>query len=250
MIRRCFSVFDGIGPKRRQAIVDAGLSDWEQFLAVGSAPGLSEATCRSLGRQVRRWADALERSDAGFFARNLRRAEHWALFEAFGDSARCLDIETTGLSSRRHDVTVVGIYDGRRYQALIRGQGLTPQAIQDALEGCKLLITYFGTQFDVPFLQANFPQLRWDFPHFDLCFAGRRAGLTGGMKAVERTLGIDRDDTIVGVDGYEAVRLWRAHQRGVPGALKTLIDYNEADTRNLALIAPIVYERLRRQSQP
>ena len=244
MIRRCFDPFDGIGPKREQAIRAAGIQNWQQFLDAGTVPGLSERLYRSVGERVRECSRALDEGDAAFFASALPRAEHWMLFEAFGDSARCLDIETTGLSPRHHDVTMVGIYDGVRYTALIRDQGLSTQAIQDALGGCKLLITYYGAAFDVPFLLANFPGLRCDMPHFDLCFAGRRVGLRGGLKGVERTLGIARDDSIVEVDGFEAVRLWRAYQRGSSAALEKLIDYNEADTRNLAHIAPIIYERL------
>ena len=43
------------------------------------------------------------------------------------------------------------------------------------------------------------------------------------------------------------MRLWRAFQRGDSGALDKLIEYNEADTRNLSRNAPIVYDRLRRK---
>ena len=75
----------------------------------------------------------------------------------------------------------------------------------------------------------------------------RAADFTGGLKAVERTLGIVRNERIADVDGYEAVRLWRAHRRGDPGALATLIEYNRADTLNLARIAPVIYERLCRK---
>jgi len=53
-----------------------------------------------------------------------------------------------------------------------------------------------------------------------------------------------RDAAIAEVDGFEAVRLWRRYQRGDVGALQTLIDYNEADTRNLAAIAQTIYPRL------
>ena len=68
--------------------------------------------------------------------------------------------------------------------------------------------------------------------------------LTGGLKAVERTLGIGRDERIAETDGYEAVRLWRAYQRGDTEALNRLIEYNRADTQNLATIAQIIYQRL------
>lgn len=248
MIRRRFSIFDGIGPKRERALWDAGIADWHALLAATDAPVVSPSRLRSLRREVRNWADALDRGDARFFAHRLPSAEHWMLLEAFGDAVRYLDIETTGLSAWRHDVTVVGIYDGRHHRALVKGRGLTEQALEDALAGCKLLVTYFGSSFDVPFLTVKFPGLRWDFPHLDLCFAGRRVGLTGGMKGVERRLGIARDPSLVEVDGLEAVRLWRAHERGSLAALNKLLMYNEADTRNLAPMAAAIYKRLCRKA--
>ena len=248
MIRQRFSLFDGIGPKREQVIRDAGVSDWRGFLDAHEVPGLSEPRRRVLRGEVRNWSNALDRADAAFFAQNVPRAEHWMLFEAFGDSVRYLDIETTGRSAHRHDVTVVGIHDGQDFRALVRGHDLTEQALRDALDGCKLLVTYFGSAFDVPFLSVNFPNVRWNFPHFDLCFAGRRVGLTGGMKGVERTLGISRGRSVVEVDGFEAVRLWRRYQKGSSAALEKLLTYNEADTRNLAPMAAAIYERLCRQA--
>ena len=137
-------------------------------------PGLTETLYVSVAKQIREWSSALERKDADFFANTVPQIEHWALFEEFGDSVRYLDIETTGLSPAYHEVTVVGVCDGRQYQPLIKGRNLTPKDIHGVLEGCRLLVSYYGRAFDVPFLRSTFPELRWDFPHFDLCFAGRK----------------------------------------------------------------------------
>jgi uncharacterized protein YprB with RNaseH-like and TPR domain len=102
---------------------------------------------------------------------------------------RYLDIETTGLSPGYHEVTVVGLYEGRRYLSLVGGRNLTVASLAEAMAGCRLLVTRFGRAFDVPFLHASFRETVSDFPHFDLCFAGREVGLTGGLKEVERRLG-------------------------------------------------------------
>lgn len=244
MLRHCFGLFDGVGPKRARAIRAAGISSWQEFLDSEGIPGISNGVFESVAAQIRGWSAALDREDLGFFAAEVPRSGHWALFGELRDSVRYLDIETTGLSPSYHHVTVVGIHDGQHYQALVRGRGLCAEAIQEALSGAKLLISYYGTVFDVPFLRSAFPQVNWDLPHFDLCFAGRKVGLSGGLKMVERMLGIARDDEISEVDGFEAVRLWRAHERGDSTALTRLVDYNEADTRNLARIATIVYDRL------
>ena len=213
-------------------------------MAANSVPGLSKGLYCSVAGQIREWTSALEQRNSEFLARAVPQAEHWALFNELGDSVRYLDIETTGLSPGYHEVTIVGLYDGLHYQALVSGQNLTARTIREALEGCRLLVTYYGRAFDVPFLRSSFPELHWPFPHFDLCFAGRRVGLTGGMKAVEHLLGIERDERIAETDGFEAVRLWRAYQRGDTEAVNKLIEYNRADTENLARIAPVIYQRL------
>ena len=247
MIRRRFCLFEGIGPKREQAIRAAGISDWEQFLAADKVPGLSQGSYISVTSQIHLWSAALDRQDAAFLARIVPESEHWALFGELGDSVRYLDIETTGLSPSYHDVTVVGVYDGHQYMSLTKGMGLTAKALREALAGCRILVSYFGRAFDVPFLRASFPEVSFDFAHFDLCFTGRKVGLTGGLKTVEKTLGIERKDTIAETDGFEAVRLWHRYERGDTSALTRLIEYNRADTMNLATIAPIIYQRLCRE---
>ena len=246
MIRRRFSVFSGVGPKTDQAIRSAGISDWQALLDARHLPGMSQRVYDRICRQACEWAAALDRRDAAFFARNLPARLHWLLYDEFRDSACCIDIETTGLAPGFDDVTVVGIYDGRTYRALVRGESLTRQAVEQALEGCKLLVSYYGSVFDIPFLRRAFPGFNWDLPHLDLCFAARRLGLTGGLKVVESLLGIRRPDFIRDVDGFEAVRLWYDYsRRRNASALTRLIEYNRADTTNLARLAPIICQGLR-----
>lgn len=249
MIRCRFSVFEGVGPGREKSIIDAGITDWSGLLSAKEIPGVSESLLALIQEQAREWSDALQRKDERFFERNLARRNHWLLFETFKKATRYLDIETTGLSPRRHVVTMVGVYNGKRFKALVRGKNLSAASLREALVGCKLLVSYFGSQFDVPFLKHAFPEVSWDLPHFDLCFAARKVGLAGGLKRVERLLGMQREDEIADVDGFEAVRLWRRYERGDRQALKKLVDYNEADTRNLAPIAEAVYGRLCRQER-
>jgi len=244
VIDRCFNLFPGVGPKARQVLRDAGIVTWQDFLRRPPSLGLPGTLCAKLDAQLPQWMQALDDADAMFFADHLPKTEHWRLFEMFRDSVRYLDIETTGLSAGYHDVTVVGISDGKHYQSLVLGQTLDHDHLLETLDGCKLLITYFGRTFDVPFLRKTYPDIAWNYPHFDLCFAGRKVGLRGGLKNIEITLGLARPESIRHIDGFEAVRLWHRHQAGDPQALETLIAYNRADTENLAVIAPVVYERL------
>ena len=55
--------------------------------------------------------------------------------------------------------------------------------------------------------------------------------LRGGLKSVERQLGIKRK--LKDVDGRGAVELWYEYEAGNEGALSKLLKYNEEDLVNL-----------------
>lgn len=112
-----------------------------------------------------------------------------------------------------------------------------PTAIKDY----SLLITYNGKQFDVPFLKAKFPGLKLPGAHLDLRFPLRRLGLSGGLKDIERQLGMEREGPLREVDGYMAVRLWQEYRRGNKAALETLIRYNLEDVVGLKSLAERAY---------
>ena len=104
-----------------------------------------------------------------------------------------------------------------------------------------MLGTFNGARFDVPFLETSF-DLTIDTPHIDLMYPCRRLGLTGGLKQVERGVGIDRDRP--DLSGEDAVRLWREYERGDERALETLVSYNRDDTANLQTLIELVTNRL------
>jgi uncharacterized protein YprB with RNaseH-like and TPR domain len=68
------------------------------------------------------------------------------------------------------------------------------------------------------------------------------------LKKLEHDLGIERDEAVVGLDGYDAVKLWESARKGSTEALERLIKYNREDTVNLMQIATILYERLKQST--
>ncbi len=92
------------------------------------------------------------------------------------------------------------------------------------------------------------PDLRFDIPHFDLCFGARMTGFQGGLKRLEVELGIERDEAVKGMDGYDAVKLWEHARNGSTDALDLLKLYNREDTVNLFNMADVIYQRLRSQT--
>jgi predicted nuclease with RNAse H fold/dephospho-CoA kinase len=153
-----------------------------------------------------------------------------------------LDIETTGLSRYYDEITVIGwLYDGC-YQACIAGDD--PAPLMAALTESRVLVTFNGTQFDLPFLRKAFPGISLPSLHADLRYLGRRAGLTGGQKAIEKLLNLTHRGQIQEVNGFEAVLLWHRYLRGDPASLRRLIEYNRCDVLGMCYVLDSVLTRL------
>jgi uncharacterized protein YprB with RNaseH-like and TPR domain len=246
MIRNTFSILHGLGEKREKRLWRGGILRWEDFLGAPSVDFMSPRRKELYDRDLEDAAERLRRKDAAFFARTLRSREHWRLFDALGREAVCLDIESNGLQAGWGGYpTVVGVYDGFDYRYFLRGRDLTASNLMRELSGYRYLITFFGSAFDIPFLEKTLPGFRLRVPHFDLCFAARKVGLTGGLKRIEGKLGIVRPAETRGLDGYDAVLLWERASRGDDGAMELLVGYNREDTVNLMYIAGRLYADLR-----
>ena len=147
-----------------------------------------------------------------------------------------LDIETTGLSPMDSEITVTGIYrwgpQGDDCVQLV-GRDNTADNILEALEGIPVIYTYNGRRFDLPFIHCHAGiNLEKLYHHHDLMFDCWRNRLRGGLKAVERQLGITRK--LPDVNGLQAVRLWwRYVETFDQEALETLLEYNREDVINL-----------------
>jgi uncharacterized protein YprB with RNaseH-like and TPR domain len=147
-----------------------------------------------------------------------------------------IDIETTGLSFGGSEITVVGIYlwreDGDDFVQLI-GRDISADAIIEALNGVDIIYTYNGSRFDLPFIHSYCGiDLTHRFHHRDLMFDCWKKNLHGGLKGVERQLGIARN--VKEVDGREAIRLWWKYIDSFDlEALDKLCAYNKEDVVNL-----------------
>jgi len=110
----------------------------------------------------------------------------------------------------------------------------------------KLLVTYKGAGFDLRFIEEEFSGIGLDQIHIDLRFPLYRVGLKGGLKAIERTVGISRAEETQGLDGFDAVRLWKEYEAGKQESLDLLVAYNREDIVNLEALMRIAYSTLRR----
>ncbi|WP_022852677.1 ribonuclease H-like domain-containing protein [Thermodesulfatator atlanticus] len=241
MLYRTFVHLPGLGERREFELWQNGVCTWWDFLAQKSLPGVSKG-------RLSFWQRKLEKTlaikdDLSSLAALLRKKHHWRLFKHFKHRAIFLDIETDGLKRGFNQVTVIGIYDGQEFRAFLAGENLDEGL--EILASAELVVTFGGSFFDYPFLRSHYPWLPLPKVHLDLCPLFKRLGLKGGLKAIERQLGIRRPDEVDGLDGLEAVRLWRRfRRRGDTRALEALINYNREDVMNLVLLAEILYEGL------
>lgn len=153
-----------------------------------------------------------------------------------------LDVETTGLSRYYDEVTLVGwLLDGT-YHVHVAGDDHGP--LLSSLASASVLVTFNGTLFDLGFLEKTFPGLALPSIHADLRYLGKRAGLTGGQKAIEKELGIFVRSGVEDVDGPEAVLLWHRYLRGDKHSLRRLIEYNRSDVVAMRGILDHIVRRL------
>lgn len=241
MLEHTFLHLPGIGTRTERALWEQGILTWRDALGRGCPRGFSgrrwDRSCRLIEESQR----SLDRRDHRHFARGLPSSEQWRAWRDFRDRVAYLDIETTGCSGSDM-VTVVGIYDGARTSSFVAGDNL--DQFPDVLERYAMLVTFNGASFDLPFLRRCFPGLEFDQLHLDLMHTLRRLGLRGGLKKIERRVGIERDDDLAGLGGWDAVRLWNEYRAGREESLRTLIRYNAADIENLELLAELAYRRL------
>ena len=240
-IESSFIQVSGIGTQTERSLWEAGVTNWCDGL--DTSP-VGPKTADRLHSFADRAIEELAQENVAYFASGLPSGERWRILESFGSRATAVDIETTGLDPSRDVVTTVTFDGPAGTRTFVRGDDLTADALASTFDDTDLLVTFNGSQFDVPFLERRF-DLDIVCPHVDLRYPCRRVGWTGGLKQIEQTLGIDRD--LPAVDGREAIRLWHQYQHGDDGALDRLIRYNREDTRTLLPIADRVVEALDRR---
>lgn len=239
MLTKSFIHCDGIGARKEQQLWEAGVTSWDKLLHLKTSNKLTVNINNHVEERLIKSEAALKKKDGAFFEEHMPSHEMWRLYPEFKEKTAFIDIETTGLNSQYDDVTVISIFDKTGARALVRGKNLDrfPQVISKY----KLLVTYNGKCFDMPFLHNHFLNFNKKYAHIDLRYDLARLGLKGGLKGIERKLGINREGALSMVDGYMAVELWKHHKRGNKKALDTLVRYALEDVLNMKPLLEYVY---------
>ncbi|MCI4340395.1 MAG: ribonuclease H-like domain-containing protein [Thermoplasmata archaeon] len=248
MLRATFQLLSGIGTLTETSLWADGLRDWSDL--VDTLPRRDWSTTR--GERLRAELAASERAlaerDVDWFSTRLPNPEHWRLYPTFHAETAFLDIETTSLSPYEGMVTVVTVHGGGRTHTFVADDNL--EELPACLGRFRILVTFNGSVFDVPFLRVRFPDLIVPAAHIDLRFLLYRLGLAGGLKRIEARLGLGDRTGVEGVTGLDAVRLWAEYRRGQSASLDRLVRYNRADTVNLEPLTDFAVKELGQRLLP
>jgi uncharacterized protein YprB with RNaseH-like and TPR domain len=237
MLKNTFIHVPGFGIKTEQRIWSFGVRCWDDLLGGGLSklsPTRREITKRTIEESI----EHLSSRNPNFFGDRLPSSQSWRIFPHFREATAYLDIETTGLDSWGNSITTIALYDGESIFTYVDGQNL--DEFKEDIQRYKVLVTYNGRCFDVPFIES-YLGIKLDQVHIDLRYLLRSLGYTGGLKGCEKKAGIDRGD-LEGIDGFFAVLLWDNYQRNKnEKALETLLAYNIQDVVNLETLMVLSY---------
>ncbi len=243
MIFNTFQILDRCSARKEESLWQNGICDWDSFISKEKIKGISSDKKKYFDRQLINAKRALFCSDSKYFVDKLKSTESWRLYEFFKDDCVFLDIETEGVS-KNSDITVVGLFDGIETKSMIKGINLDYRVLKEELSKYKLIITFNGSSFDLPFIQKRYDILP-EIPHIDLRHCCARVGFSGGLKKIEKEMGIKRREIVGDITGGDALTLWKMYKAcGDDYYLKLLVEYNEEDVINLKKLMNYCYDKL------
>jgi uncharacterized protein len=234
MITNSFCFLERVKDEFR--IWQQGVKDWQNFLKVKKIVGISERKKLFYDRKIQEALVALDKDDLVYFKSKLPQVEMWRLYDKYREECCFLDIEADAYGK----ITVVGISDFYNTRFFVRGVNLCKRELLRELFKYKIVITFNGGAFDLPKLRKELDVV-FSGVHIDLKPLCVNLGLAGGLKEVERQLGVIRPSHCKG----NPIDLWRAfHASGDKEYLDLLLEYNGEDCENLKLVMDYAYKKL------
>lgn len=233
MLENSFVHLPGIGHETETRFWEAGIRTWDDLESrLGEEFGTKRAQALAAALAECRAAHAA--GELAYFQSRFKGADLWRLLPGLlaqgrQDEIAYLDIETTGLGFPPSCVstTIAVLFRGKLE---LEHQHERKRLLMRELErDAHMLVTFNGSTFDLPFLRREF-KLTLAQPHLDLRYWMSRLGRRGGLKAIQQGFPEVPQRSSMDIDGFDAVRLWNLHRRGVPQALETLYTYNAEDT--------------------
>ena len=240
MLEHSFVHLKGVGPLTEERLWNSGVRTWSD-LSDCAHEHFGPKKINQVLLELEESRAALDAGELRYFQSRLKSAEMWRLLPLCEGAIAYLDIETTGLGfpPECESTTIAVYFQGELF--VEHESEKKRQLLKHLDQHAKMFVTFNGLSFDLPFLRRE-TGLALSHAHLDLRVWLRRHGLTGGLKKIQSSLPQIHQRTSQDIDGFDAVRLWRMHKRGVPKALETLMTYNAEDTIVLEALVHLAYE--------
>ncbi|MCH2213475.1 MAG: ribonuclease H-like domain-containing protein [Fuerstiella sp.] len=223
----------GIGPSKLDQLHNVGICSWHDVIEHSAK--IPQGIRSNLLEEARRSLEALDQQNIGYFTDRLCPQDKWRILAEFFDQTSFFDIETTGLGIDAA-ITVIVCWHQDQLHTFVEHENL--DEFLDLLDDISLLASFNGAGFDVPRVLDAFHIPGLPCPHLDLRWPCYHAGMTGGLKEIERHLQMARPSDLMNTDGELAVALWSAwRDRKDSSARQHLIRYCSADVLALIILA-------------
>ncbi len=228
-IKSTFIHLPNFGKKTEKELWEKGILSWEKYIQIEKESSLFfEESSSVLNESQKAYAN----KNIDFFSKTLAKQEYYRLALSFPEEVLFLDIETTGLSSYYDYITMVGWSKKDKYGYYIYGLNDISE-LKETINNSKIIVTFNGSIFDIPFLKAHFKDLKFPKAHIDLRFLSKSNGLEGGQKNIEEQIGFKRTKSLVQTNGFMATLLWDEYKWGRKTSLEKLIAYNHSDIEGM-----------------
>jgi len=222
----------GFGKATEKKLWESGLLTWNDYIKQNKQKGVFSQEAISM---LKTSNDAYRNKNLDFFSKTLPQNEYYRLALSFPEDVLFLDIKTTGLSTYYDYVTMVGWSQKDKYDYYIYGLH-DIRKLKDALDKAKIIITFNGSVFDIPFLKKHFKELKFPTTHIDLRFLSKSSGLECGRKKIEEVIGFKRPKALQETNGFTAALLWDEYKWGKKTSLEKLIAFNHSDIESMKVI--------------
>ena len=233
VLKNTFIHLKGIGQQKESALWENGILTHED--------ALNKNTLATRRNCLRNSKQDLESGNIYPFYEGMSSKDHWRLFGDLVGETAYVDIETTGLGSNTDIITTAVVHSSRNTHTFVNGMNL--EDLPGHLNNFKLIVTYNGKSFDIPFIERFF-RTQIPTPHIDLRYVLSGLGYKGGLKSCEQQLRLPNRNGMEEIDGFTAVLLWNYYcKTRNPKSLETLLAYNYEDSVRLEWLMIEAYNK-------
>ncbi len=240
LIKSTFCHLPGISLDGEMSLWRKGIKTWDDLLCDGAVHWNDEYYHKVL-HVIKESNQALKSKDIDFFFKVMPESELYRLYPDFKDSFYFLDIETEGLHEDA-EITCFSILHKKKMNSFLISDGF--MQAENELHKIKVILTFNGTDFDIPRLQRKFPDFSPPY-HIDLMQTLRDNGFSGGLKDLTKRFGWNSKNDEVILNGAEAAKFYEEYKStGNKTLIEELVSYNKEDVFMLQFLVRRLNENL------